>query len=92
MSNLNQQRSNRKQPFENTLTPMKGVPLKRSKKRLKQLLMEGSPATQMASEEILHDMITGNRSTALDHVLEAQEDSEPDEINYSQQITKWLFI
>ncbi len=33
-------------------------------------------------------MITGNRSTALDHVLEAQEDSEPDEINYSQQITK----
>ena len=81
--------SNQKQPFENTPPPKKGVVLKRSKKRLKQLAMKGSPATQMASEETLHDMITGNRSTALDHVLEAQEDSEPDDDNnYSQTIAK----
>ena len=97
MGNLVQQRSgsssgsisNQKRPFENTPPPKKGVVLKRSKKRLKQLAMKGSPATQMASEETLHDMITGNRSTALDHVLETQEDSElDDDNNYSQTIAK----
>lgn len=74
-----------------TPAKMKGVSQKRTKRRLKKLALNGSPATQTASEEILEDMVCSNRSTALDHIIEAEDDSEPesdDEVTASQQIPK----
>ena len=58
---------------------------------MKKLALNGSPATQTASEEILEDMVCSNRSTALNHIIEAEDDSEPesdDEVTASQQISK----
>lgn len=54
----------------------KGVELKRTKRKLKKSLLKGSPGTQMASEEIMEDLLLGRSSTALDHILEKENESE----------------
>ena len=67
----------------------KRVTMKRTKKQLRKLALKGSPATQVAGEECLEDMAMGRRSSALDRIREAEEDSEDsvDEgVTQSQQV------
>ena len=51
--------------------------------------MKGSPTTQVAGEAILEDLASGKMLSALDTILEAEEESEPKEcegITASQQV------
>ena len=72
-------------------TPVKrkGVSKKRVKKKLRAAAMKGSPTTQVAGEAILEDLASGKMSSALDTILEAEEESKPEEcegITASQQV------
>lgn len=54
----------------------KGIEKQRTKKRLSKCILKGSPGTQVAAEEVLEDLIHNRPSTALDHILEKENESE----------------
>jgi len=75
---------------QSTPARKKGILPKRAKKQVKKLVLKGSPATQLAAEEIIEDSIHERRSSSLDHILEAEDESEEDEpegdVTASQQV------
>ena len=67
----------------------KGVSTQRTKKQVRKLVLKGSPATQLAGEECLEDMAVNRRSSALERIEEAEDESELDEDEnhtHSQQV------
>lgn len=75
-----------------TPAPVVGVSRKRVKKHLRKIAKTASPATQMAAEGTMEDLLFERPSTALAHILEKEEESESDpedeEVTQSQQIAK----
>ena len=52
---------------------------RRTKKKLRQCAMKGTPSTANAAEEVLDDMANGVSCSATDAIIDAEEDSEPEE-------------
>ena len=60
-------------------TEAKGVSPMRTKKKLRQCAMKGTPSTANAAEEVLDNMANGVSCSATDAIIDAEEDSEPEE-------------
>ena len=74
---------------------IKGVSIKRVQKRLTETMLQGTPISKVAAEGIRTDIRNNLDSTAMEHIMEAQDESEPEEesdgegnkVTASQQIT-----
>ena len=61
-------------------TPVKkGVLTQRTEKQVRELVLKGSPATQLVGEECQEDMTVNRRSSALESIEEAEDESELNE-------------
>ena len=90
-----QQQQHAMQQQQQQSSSVKGVSLKRIKKRLRTTMLQGTPISKVAAEGIRTDIRNNLDSTAMEHIMEAQDESEPEEesdgegnkVTASQQIT-----
>lgn len=88
------QRQQQQQQHTQPSSP-KGVSMKRVQKRLKETMLGGTPSSQVAAEGVRTDIRNKYDSTAMEHIMESQDESEPESecddegnrVTASQQIT-----